>query len=205
MTDETHIDQPVPTIPDPAPTNRSTGALVLFLLLAIFMPICSFMYHFTLWSMEQSAIASGSLSNLAWFGLIGLAVQAILLSGIIFALWRFTSDDRFTPVYAGWLGASLIAFPALTLRLLGPNNDQAGFLLQILICLVAAFVLARVRGIKLDWRAAKISTAFFLAAFGVAPFAVYGALGSPPDMLLALLAGLSLGLCAALPMESTTG
>ena len=68
MTDETHIDQPVPTIPDPAPTNRSTGALVLFLLLAIFMPICSFMYHFTLWSMEQSAIASGSLSNLAWFG-----------------------------------------------------------------------------------------------------------------------------------------
>ncbi len=205
MTDETHIDQPLPAIPDPAPTNRSTGALVLFLLLAIFMPICSFVYHFTLWSMEQSAIASGSLSSLAWFGLIGLAVQAILLSGIIFALWRFTSDDRFKPVYAGWLGASLIAFPALTLRLLGPNNDQAGFLLQILICLVAAYVLARVRGIKLDWNAGKISAALFLAAFGVAPLAVYGALGSLPDMILALLAGLSFGLCAALTMESTTG
>lgn len=205
MTDETRIDQPIPTIPEHAPTNRSTGALVLFLLFAIFMPICSFIYHFTLWSMEQSAIASGSLSSLAWFGLIGLATQAVLLSGIIFALWRFTSDDRFKPVYAGWLGASLIAFPALALRLLGPNNDQAGFLLQILICLVAAFILARVRGIKLDWRAGKISAALFLAAFGVAPLAVFGALGSPTDAILALLAGLSFGVCAALTMESTTG
>lgn len=205
MTDETRINQPIPTIPEHAPTNRSTGALVVFLLLAIFMPICSFIYHFTFWSMEQSAIASGSLSSLAWFGLIGLAAQAVLLSGIIFALWRFTSDDRFKPVYAGWLGASLIAFPSLALRLLGPNNDQAGFLLQILICLVAAFILARVRGIKLDWRAGKISSALFLAAFGVAPFVIYGALGSPTDAILALIAGLSFGLCAALTMEPATG
>jgi subtilisin family serine protease len=187
------------------PVNRSAGALVVFLLLALFFPFCSFIYHFTLWSMEQSAIASGSLSSLAWFGLIGLGMQAIILSGLTYPLWRFTNDDRFKPVYAGWFAASLLSFPALTLRLLGPNNDQAGFLLQILICVVAAFIIGQVRGIKLDWRAGRVPSALFLAALGVLPFVMYGALGSPTDALLGLVAGLSFGACAALTMEATTG
>jgi hypothetical protein len=55
------------------PGNRSSGALILFLLLALPMPFCLLIYHFVLWSTEQSAIASGSLANLAWAGLIGLA------------------------------------------------------------------------------------------------------------------------------------
>jgi len=44
-----------------------------------------------------------------------------------------------------------------------------------------------------------------VAAIGVAPLAVYGALGSPSDALLDLVAGLSFGLLAALLMASTTG
>ena len=56
--------------------NRTTGALVLFVLMALPMPLCLLIYHFILWTTEQSAIASGSLANLAWAGLIGLAVQA---------------------------------------------------------------------------------------------------------------------------------
>ena len=47
--------------------------------------------------------------------------------------------------------------------------------------------------------------AFLLAAFGVAPFVVFGAFGSPTDVILSLLAGLSFGLLAALLMEATTG
>src|SRR5687767_7434068 len=186
------------------PKNRSTGALVLFLLLAIPMPFCLLIYHFVLWTSEQSAIASGSLGSLAWTGLVGLVGQAVVLTALIAAVWRFTRDDRFKPVYAGWLGASLVAFPALLLRLLGPNNDQLGYIGQILICVIASIIVSRIRNVKIDWRSNNISFAFFLAAFGVAPFAIFGALGSPTDTLLAFLAGLSIGWLAALLMESTT-
>jgi subtilisin family serine protease len=187
------------------PNNRSTGALILFLVFAIPMPVCMFVYHFVLWSMEQIAIASGSFAYLEWAGPFGLAAQAVVMTGIIAALWYFTKDDRFKPVYAGWLGASLMAFPALVLRFLGPNNDQFGAILQIVICLVGFFIVRSVRKVRLDWKADNISIALLLAAFGVAPFAMFGAFGSPTDAILGLLAGLSLGLLAAALMESMTG
>jgi subtilisin family serine protease len=199
--DMTEMDTPFPI---PEPRNRSTGALVLFLLLAVPMPICLLIYHFILWSTEQTAIVSGSQANLAWAGLIGLAAQGVVMTGIVAALWRFTTDERFKPVYAGWLAAALMAFPALLLRLLGPNNDQFGSLLQILICVIAAVIVARVRGPRIDWRANNISFAFLLAAFGVGPFAIFGAFGALTDAILSLLAGLSFGWLAALLMESTT-
>jgi subtilisin family serine protease len=188
----------------PEPRNRSAGVVVLFLLLALLMPICLLIYHLVLWTTEQTAIASGSQAQLQWAGVIGLAVQGITLSGIIAVLWRFTTDIRFKPVYAGWFIAALMAFPGLLLRSLGPNNDQLGSILQILICGIAAVMVARVRGTKIDWRSNKTSLAFLLAAFGVGPFAVLGALGSPTDVILSLLAGLSFGWLAALLMESTT-
>ena len=200
---QTDISQSIQ--PQEEPKNRSTGALILFLLFAIPMPLCMFVYHFVLWSFEQLAVSSGSLANLAWAGPLGLTAQAFVMSGIVAALWYFTKDDRFKPVYAGWLGAALMAFPALALRFFGPNSDQFGSIYQILICLIAFFIVLRVRKIQVDWKANNISIALLLAAFGVAPFAVLGAFGSPTDALLGLLAGLSLGPLAAGLMESTTG
>jgi len=198
-----NLNESIPLLPEPK--NRSTGALILFVVVALLMPISLLAYHFVLWFMEQMAIASGSAANLAWAGPIGLALQGILLTGIVAALWRLTKDERFKPVYAGWLGAALMAFPGLVLRFLGPNNDQLGSILQMLICAVAAVVVTRVRNIRMDRKSANVSLAFFLAAFGAAPFAINGALGSPTDAILSLLAGLSFGLLAALSMESTTG
>ena len=87
-----------------------------------------------------------------WAGPIGLAVQAVVMTGIIAALWYFTKDDRFKPVYAGWLGASLMAFPALALRFFGANNDQLGFIYQIVICVIAFFIVSKVREVKIDWK-----------------------------------------------------
>ncbi|MGZ9164989.1 MAG: S8 family serine peptidase [Anaerolineales bacterium] len=197
------LNEPVPLSPEPK--NRSTGALILFIVVALLMPVCLLIYHFVLWFTEQTAIASGSAANLAWAGPIGLALQGILLTGIIAALWRLTKDERFKPVYAGWLLAALMAFPGLALRFLGPNNDQSGAILQILICAIAAVIVARVRKIRIDRKSTNVSLAFFLAAFGVAPFAINGALGSLTDAILSLLAGLSFGLLAALLLESTTG
>ena len=197
------IEIAAPSI-SPEPKNRSTGALVLFLLMALSMPVCLLVYHLILWSTEQSAIASGSQAQLEWAGLIGLAAQAMIMTVLTAILWRFTTDIRFKAVYAGWLSASVVAFPALLLRLLGPNNDQLGSILQILICVLAAVLVSRVWGIRLGGKSNNISLAFLLAAFGVCPFAVLGALGSPTDAVLSLLAGLSFGWLAALLMESTT-
>jgi len=188
----------------PESRNRSANALILFLFFALLMPACLLIYHFILWTTEQGAIISGSQAHLAWAGLIGLAVQGLLMTGIIAAVYYFTTDDRFKPVYAGWLVAALMAFPALVLRFLGPNNDQFGSILQMLICVVTAVIVAVVRKIKIDWKSDNLSLAFLLAAFGVAPFAVFGAFGSLTDAILSLLAGLSIGLLAALLMESTT-
>ena len=193
-----------PPIEIVTPRNRSSGALILFLLFAVPMPICLLIYHFILWSAEQTAIASASEANLAWAGLIGLAVQGILMTGAIAALWRFTTDDRFKPVYAGWLIAALMVFPGLLLRLLGPNNDQLGSLLQILICTVAALIVSRIRATKSDPKPNNISLAFLLAAFGVGPFAILGAFGALTDAVLSLFAGLAFGWLAGLLMESTT-
>lgn len=189
--------------PSPEPRNRSSGALVMFLLIALSMPVCLLVYHLVLWYAEQTAIASGSLAQLAWAGLIGLAIQGIILTGINLALWRLTTDVRFKVVYAGWLAASLMAFPGLLLRLLGPNNDQLGSISQILLCSVAAVIVSRIWGKRIDWGSGNISLAFLLAAFGAGPFAVLGALGSPTDAILSLLAGLSFGWLAGLLMEST--
>src|SRR5829696_3497654 len=129
--------------PLPEPRNRSAGAVVLFLLIALLMPVCLLVYHLILWSTEQTAIASGSQAQLEWAGLVGLAAQGIVMTGLTALLWRFTTDIRFKPVYAGWLRAALLAFPALLLRLLGPNNDQLGSLLQILICVLSAVIIGR--------------------------------------------------------------
>jgi hypothetical protein len=189
----------------PEPQKRSLGALLLFVFFALLVPPGLFLYHFVLWFMEQMALASGSLAGLKWAGLGGLAVQAVAATGVSAALWYFSKDERFKPIYAGWLGASLMGFPALALRMLGPNNDQAGALYQSLICLAAFVIVSRVRKVKMDWSAGSLSAALLLAAFGVGPFAVWGAFGSPADALLGLLAGLSLGLLAAALIEATSG
>ena len=190
--------------PLPEPRNRSAGVVVLFLLFALLMPVCLLVYHMVLWSAEQTAIASGSQAQLEWAGLAGLAAQGIVLTVITAVLWRFTTDIRFKTVYAGWLSAALMAFPALLLRLMGPNNDQLGSILQMLLCVSAAVIVARIWGKSIGRNKDNISLAFLLAAFGVGPFAVLGAFGSPTDALLSLLAGLSFGWLAALLMESTT-
>ncbi len=184
---------------------RSSGALVWFLILALTIPICSFVYNFVLWYLGQNAIASLSLRVLAWSEPIGLAVQGLILSILAGLLWRFTTDTRFKPVYFGWFIASLIAFPALILRALGPNNDQLGSILQFMLCVFVAVIIFFIRRKNLQWQGEKLGFGFLVAAIGVIPLAIYGSLGSTGDTLLSLLAGLAVGLLAALLMGAGTG
>lgn len=187
-----------------SPRNRSTAALVLFLFFALPLPLCLFIYHFILWTMEQSAIVSLSSKNLAWAGPIGLAAQGFVLSAATGLLWRFTNDERFKPVYAGLFGAALMAFPALLLRTLDANNDQPGSLMQIVIALVAIVIVIRFRKDQIVWDRGALPFGLLVAGIGVAPLAIYGSFGSFSDVFLSLLAGLAFGFLAAVLMFATT-
>ncbi len=187
------------------PQNRTTAALVIFLLFALPMPFCLFIYHFIVWSTEQSAIVSLSVRNLAWAGPIGLALQAVVMTLITAALWRFATDDRFKPVYASLIGAAVIGFPALLLRAVGTNYDQLGSILQIVLACGAAFVVTRVRKGALEWDRGALPFGLLIAGIGIAPLAIYGSFGSFSDVFLSLLAGLAFGLLAGVLMPPTTG
>ena len=177
------------------PENGSFGALVVFFIFAIPMPICMFIYHIVLWSTEQTAIASGSFANLEWAGSIGLAVQAVLMSGIIAALWYFTEDDRFEPCTRAGSATSLMAFPALALRFFRANNDHPGSIYQIFICLGSSSSLpCQVRKIPIQLEGGRTIHRLIPCHVGAAPFSVFGAFGSPTNQLLGLLARLSFGL-----------
>lgn len=192
------------TVTKTTTTSRSTLGTVLFLLFAPTLFCGTLAWHFILWFMEQIALAMGSAEQLAWAGTIGLGIQAVSLSVVIGLLWFFTRDDRYRPVYAGWLGAALAGFPAIGLRLLGPNNDQFGALAQIFIALAGAGIALFLRRGKLTWQPGVIPAGLLAAAVGMAPLAVFGALGSPADTLLNLLAGLAFGLLAAALISTST-
>ncbi len=184
--------------------QRSSGALLLFLVVAVPLPLCLFIYHFAIWYVGQVAGASFSLNNLASAGFIGLAIQAVLMTGATAALWHFTSDDRFKPLYAGLLGASAMAFPSLLLRLVGANSDQSGSIAQIIICLIGAGLVRLIRKNKLEWDSASLPFGLVIAGVGFLPYIIYGSFGSLGDTFLSLLAGAAFGLLAVTLIESTT-
>jgi hypothetical protein len=198
MTDE------VVHLPTESPQKRSAAALIIFVLFTLPMPLCLLIYHFVLWSTEQVALASLSQKNLAWSGMIGLAIQTTVISGLATALWRFTMDERFKRMYSGILGAALMGFPALILHALGPNNDQFGSLLQTLLALTAAFIVIRLRGNDREWNRKALPFGLLVAGAGLAPLVIYGSFGSPGDAVLSLIAGLAIGLLASV-LFSTTG
>jgi subtilisin family serine protease len=189
----------------PAPKPRSEAALVL---LIVFAPafFCGLqVYHFFLWGAEQVALMDSSLGQFAQAGTIGFGVQAVALALIAGLLFAFLKDERFRPVFAGWFGASLAAFPAVGLRMLGPNDDQAGALIQIAICVVGAAMAWMFKRDQMDWNWRAAPAALMAAALGIFPLVKNGALGSFPDLGLALLSGLCFGLLASLLFSPTTG
>ena len=199
------MTESIPNFPLVEPKKHSTGALVIFLILLLPMPLCLLIGHFVFWSMEQSAIMSLSAKQFAWAGPIGLAVQALVMTGLTAGLWRFTSDERFKPVYAGLFGAAVMAFPALYLRTLGPNNDQPGSITQALLALIGVFVVLRLRKQEIIWDRDALPFGLIVAGIGFAPFAIYGSFGSASEVLLSLLASLAFGFLTATLIESTTG
>ncbi len=171
------------------------SAVLLFVVAGLVIFLLVFLGGSTAWFLEQNAIASESLAVLGKAGIVWFVLQAFILAvacGIAVAV----SKSIFRPIYRTWLIASLITLPALVLRFLGPNNDQVGALIQILIGLIAgsAVLLYRKLEFKFDRRSLF---ALAIVPLGIWPFLLWGALGSGTDIFLNLLAGLAFGFLAA--------
>lgn len=189
------------------PIETQPRSVIPVILLAIFAPalFCGLqVYHYILWSAEQTLSITMPLFNNALVAVGGMAAQAVMLCIFTGLLWGLTRDARFRPVYAGWFGASLVAFPTIALRFLGPHNDQVGSLLQIAICLLGAGIAWRFQRGKIQWNVRAVPVALMAAAIGIFPLMEAGALGSPTDFILDVMAGLSLGLFASLLFSPTT-
>jgi len=184
---------------------KSIWGVVWFVLVALPMPLCLLSYHLLLWLMEQMAIISLSMKQLARSGIIGLGAQAILATLITGLLWKFTQDERFKPMYASMFGAALMSLPALGLRLLSPNDDQLGALIQLALSLLGAGAILLLRKGKIQWKAESLPFGLLVGGAGLLPYLLFGSFGSLWDVALTLLASLSFGILSALLLKSSTG
>ncbi len=175
----------------------SGGATALFIAAAAGLYGMIVIGHVVAWNLEQTAIADESFRALLNAGKVWFLVQAAILA-VLCGIAVAVSKSVFRPVYRSWLIAALITLPAWFLRFLGPNNDQVGAFLQIVIALLAAAAVLLVardrRPLAFDRRALF---ALAVVPFGIWPFLLWGALGSGTDTILNLFAGLSFGLLAA--------
>ena len=171
------------------------SAIFLFVLASLVIFLFVFLGGSAAWFLEQNALASESLAVLGKAGMVWFLLQAIILAA---ACWIGVSVSKsiFRPVYRTWLIASLITLPALALRFVGPNNDQVGALIQILIGLgaAAAVLFFRRLSFRFDRRSLFV---FAIVPFGIWPFLLWGAFGSGTDIVLNLLTGLAFGLLAS--------
>jgi subtilisin family serine protease len=179
----------------PLKEKAKGSTIFLFVLAGIAIFLFVFVGGSAAWFLEQNAIASESLAVLGKAGIVWFLAQAFILAlacGIAVAV----SKSIFRSVYRTWMIASLITLPALGLRFLGPNNDQVGAFIQILIGLVGGVAVLLYR--RLVFRFDRRSLfALAIVPLGIWPFLLWGAFGSGTDIILNLLAGLAFGLLVA--------
>lgn len=180
---------------NPISNKPTTGATILFVLAALGITILILVGESVAWLMHQTAIASESLDALSNARWIWFLIQAFVLAiacGIAYAV----SKSNYRPVYRSWLIGALITLPAIGFRFLGPNNDQVGAFLQILLGLAGGLLLLLIN--KHQFRFDRhVWLALALVPLGIWPFLLWGAFGSGMDIFLNLLAGLAFGLLAA--------
>ncbi|GER80860.1 MAG: S8 family serine peptidase [Anaerolineales bacterium] len=200
----TEISEPVAVPTEPVPAKPRFGITAVLLAAFSLSFFCgTLIFQSVAWYLVQTFSMMMSLGRAALIDAGALAAQTVIVALVCAALWYATRDERYRPVFASWLAAALVGFPAALLRLFGPNNDQLGALSQTLLCLVGAGLVWRFN--KMGWNGRAAPAALMIAALGIFPLAKAGALGSPADFGLALLSGLSLGLFASLLYRPTTG
>src|SRR5262245_42311219 len=201
--------QPTPNNPVTPTAPNQPGCLHygLFALVAAWVMAVVTLVQGGAWVYDQFAMIQGRQVS-GWFWVLVAVGQALLLALPIVPLARLTVAPRLRAAYTTWaLAIGLGAWFSLP-RLLPMTWTQSAALAQIALALLATFGLSnlRVENAELKKDSSRHSRfSIFNSQFSIAlalgllvslPWLHYGALGSPLDTLLNLLAGLSLGLLA---------
>jgi subtilisin family serine protease len=185
---------------DPPPTG-TPGCLsyVLLAVIGLWVLGATYVVQVFAWTIDQTILFGFSADVGGIVGIIasGAHVLAAALPVVLLALLAPPSPLR--AVYRLWC-AALVFIAVLGLVRLFPRMwGQAAAVAQIVLSLIAIVVLVLWRrGASQRVRPGGGLAALALAPVAALPFLMWGALGSPLDTVLNLLAGLALGLFAGL-------
>ena len=163
----------------------------------------------------------GILAGARTLGVIGLSIAPVARNELLGALltagqaalgglalvpaaiwWR---RPRYQAIFRMWALADLLVLLFAPVQLLGYHAGQGKALVQIVIALIFAVLLwIRLRSGSNPTGSTgrgNLALAFLLGGLAAIPFALWGALGSPLDIILALLQGLSIGLVMGVLLE----
>ncbi|MBI3763735.1 MAG: hypothetical protein HY260_17970, partial [Chloroflexi bacterium] len=188
------------TQPSAAPARPGCLTYLLFAAASFWIVLITVLYHLIAWVVDQSLLISGA--PLPWFAwpLISWG-HGLLLALPILPLAFLVRAPRFRAVYQTWALAVGYLFVLALPRFFPAAWSQPASLAQIVLsglCAAGLLIFARTRGHKIGRRLGALGPALALAPIVALPWLAYGALGSPLDAVLDLLAGLSLGLFAGL-------
>ncbi|MBL8045506.1 MAG: S8 family serine peptidase [Anaerolineales bacterium] len=157
------------------------------------------------WFIDQVLVIQGIAIPL-WLWPVIIWGLASVLALLIAPLALFTEAPRFRAAYQTWGLAVLFTIIIAFVRFAPTLQEQFAAVLQIVLTLAAAVMLALVA----RWRnrtlaipnSSGVLNALGLVPVLVFPFALFGALGSLLDVWLNLLAGLSLGVFAGVLLDA---
>mgnify|MGYP000948478042 CR=1 FL=1 len=183
--------------PVPSPGNR-TGCAGRFVQIVLFLAVILIAFGAQLWTWTGAAF--GADVNAA--AVTALQAAGTLLLLLPFAwLWRATRERA---IYRLWLAAAVYPLLLAATRLLPPTESQLVYLAQFGLTVVYTLglwsVLRRLppgQPARFAWQH-PIGWALAGAGLFALPWIWRGALGSPSDLVLALLLGLAFGAAAAL-------
>ena len=195
------IDAKTAALPEPTPERRQRPGAAFAVLLALWIVAVVAPLVFVLWAGEQFNMATGGDDwRISW-----IVAQLYVAAAVGLPAWvagRLSVVPRYRSTFGVWLLAAVFAVCLLPARLAGPAEAQLAALLQIAGLLLYLLLLAALRrgGGRLA-RPGGWPQAVAGGALLALPWVAWGALGSPLDTALNLVAALLFGLAAALTLE----
>ena len=197
--------QPAFPAPYAAPAVQPPGCLAYGLLAFVTAWVIglTLIVQASAWVADQIALIQ-ELHVPWWTWLLVSWGHALILALPVVPLARASRQPGFRAIYRAWAAAIVAITWFALVRLLPRMWVEEAALAQAVAGLAAAAALAwwaRRQGARLSRPAGGALLGLALVPLAGWPWLVYGALGSPLDLLLWLLAGMSFGLCAGLLLD----
>ncbi len=156
-------------------------------------------------SLIASATPGPAAETLSLTASLGMAVTLLISVGALALFWK---DPAYKAIYQTWGLASAFALLLIVAHLPDTIASLTRAALHLALALIAAgalYFIARRRALSQAEGALSGADSLALALLGAAliavPWTLWGALGSPLDILLDLLSGLGFGLAAAILLD----